>query len=69
MTAGGREMYRLNQYFSEANIAFKVRYDSLTKGITTKMRISYDSRIFNIISAINKDEKNQEINIACTEDT
>lgn len=69
MPMGGRETFRLQQYFSDATAVILIRYDSLAKAITTKMRVSYDSRIFNISSVINVDEMNREIKLVCTEET
>ena len=66
---GGRETYRLQQYFSEATNVILMRYDSLTSAINTKMRILFDSRVFNIESVINVDEMNREIRVVCTEQT
>ena len=66
---GGQETFRLQQFFSEANMMFLLRHDSLTKAITSKMRVSFDSRFFDIIAAINEDELNQTIKLVCTEKT
>jgi len=66
---GGQETFRLQQFFSEANMMFMIRYDSLAKAITTKMRVSFDSRFFDIVAAINEDEMNQTIKLVCTEKT
>lgn len=44
----------------------RIRYRS---GVTTKMRISWDSRTFNIISILNPDEKNVMLEMLVMEET
>jgi SPP1 family predicted phage head-tail adaptor len=67
MPMGGRETFRLQQYYADATAVIRLRYDSLTKAITPEMRVSFDSRIFNIESMINVDELNREIKLVCKE--
>ncbi|HXC40330.1 MAG TPA: phage head closure protein [Burkholderiales bacterium] len=38
-----------------------------TAGVTEKMRIRYGSRMFQIVSALNVDERNQELDILAAE--
>ena len=45
----GREYYLAQQIQSEISTEFSIRY---VPGITTKMRVKYDNRYFNIISVI-----------------
>lgn len=44
-------------------IQFVVRYDSLTKNITEKMRVSFNSNIYDIESVIDPYEMHKEIHI------
>ena len=63
----GNEVFVAQQVYSEQVSRFRLRYDSVTKDITTKMRILYDSRYFNIISVINEYTENKEITLVCSE--
>ena len=63
----GRELYRAKQVDSEVSIRFRLRHDSLTGAITTKMRVSWDSRLFDIESIINVNERNKEVHLMCVE--
>ena len=59
---GGREYYQAQQVASDNKWGFKVRYDSLTKNITSKHRIVYGSKIMDIQGEpVNTDERNKEI--------
>lgn len=53
----GREYFESQQTNAEVNFRFRIRY---TASITPKMRISYDSRTFDIISVINVNERDRE---------
>lgn len=67
--SGSREVYRFQQYISETDSVFTFRYDGKTKNITTKMRLSYNSRVYNIKGIVNYNEMNKEVIVACVEDT
>ena len=60
----GRESYLANQPLAENVVQIRTRYIS---GITPKMRVSYDSRYFDIESVINVEEKNREIKLLTRE--
>lgn len=60
----GREFMAAQQINSEITIAFRTRYLS---GVTAKMRISWDGRLFDIESVINPVEKNEQLLIICRE--
>lgn len=60
----GREAFLAGQDLSERIVRFKIRHLS---GITAKMRISYDSRIFDIESVIYAEERNREVHILTRE--
>jgi len=60
----GKEYFNAESVQSEVTHKIKTRYLS---GITTKMRISYDSRVFDIETVINIDERSRYIEMMCTE--
>lgn len=59
-----REYWDAVQVNAESTLKFVIRYLS---GVTPKMRISWDSRIFNIESIINVDERNKMIVLLAVE--
>lgn len=54
----GREFWSAKQFNAESNLRVRLRY--LT-GLTTKMRISWNGRLFDIRSIVNADERNREL--------
>lgn len=65
-TVSGSEKMSSKQLNSEAKIIFTLRYLS---GVTTKMRVSYDSRIFDIIAIDNGIERQKATLLECIEQT
>ena len=63
----GNEYYVSQQVYSEKAVTFRLRYDNTARQITTKMRVSYDSRTFDIESVINFRELNRDIDLMCVE--
>lgn len=61
----GKEYFDSQQVNAEENIRFRIRY---LPNLTTKMRISWDSRIFDIRSIINTNERNRELILMVVED-
>ncbi len=61
---GGREYFAAQMTNAKIDVVFLIRYQS---GITAKMRISWNSRVFNILSVLNKYETGKELLIACEE--
>lgn len=59
-----REFWDAKQVNAENTLKFIIRYLS---GLDSKMRISWDSRLFNIESIINVDERNEKIVILAVE--
>lgn len=57
----GREYYEAKQLTSDQSIKFNIRYSNKAAGITTKMRIVYNSNYYDISSTINSYEQNREI--------
>lgn len=60
----GNEKFVANQVFPEATCQIRCRYIS---GITTKNKIKFGNRKFNILNAQNKDERGIELYIVAKE--
>jgi SPP1 family predicted phage head-tail adaptor len=60
----GREYFAAQTTQAEVTHRISLRY--LT-GVTPKMRVKYGSRIFDILSVINVDERNRELQLMCRE--
>lgn len=60
----GREYFQAAAVNAENTVRFRIRYQ---KGITSKMRVSYDERTFNIQTVIDIDEQHREIHLMCLE--
>jgi SPP1 family predicted phage head-tail adaptor len=65
-TMRGSESHKSQQVLSEAKILFSMRYLS---GVTTKMRISFDSRLFDILFVDNSAETGKTTFLECEEQT
>lgn len=63
----GREYWAAQQVVAENSVRFRMRHDATTSAITPKMRVSYDSRTFDINSVINVKEQSKEIVLMTTE--
>ena len=60
----GREYFQAQAVQSEVTTRIKIRYRT---GITPTMRVLYDSRVFAILSVIDKDERHRVIELMCKE--
>jgi len=60
----GRETFRLDQVSADSDVKFTIRH---LDSVTTKMRISYDSRIFDIQSIANVNERDRMLILMCKE--
>ena len=60
----GREYFEALTIDSKAEVKFNMRY---VAGITNDMRIQYDGKIYEILSAINVKELNRELLCYCKE--
>jgi SPP1 family predicted phage head-tail adaptor len=58
---------RIDAMKQELQITHKIRI-RYRSGMTSKNRVKFGSRIFNIISFLNPDERNIMIDMLCTED-
>jgi len=61
---GGREYFAAQQYNAATTTKITVRYQD---GITAKMRVSYDSKIYNIENVRNVGERDRMIELLCSE--
>jgi SPP1 family predicted phage head-tail adaptor len=60
----GREAIQAQQINAQQPILIRTRYIA---GVMPKMRVLYGSRIFEIISVANLNEKNRELEFTCLE--
>jgi len=60
----GKESFTEDQEQATANTRFRIRYLS---GVTAKMRISFDSRVFDIQSVIDVGGRGKQLHIMCAE--
>lgn len=60
----GKEYFKAASIQSEMTTLIIIRY---RPGITSAMRVLYNSRVFIILSAIDKDERHREIELLCKE--
>lgn len=63
MTTIGREGFNKYQEFNEYPVVFKVRYDSLTKDINETMRVTFDSKTYDVEGVVNFMGSDREIHI------
>ena len=63
----GNEYFVSQQVYSSQPVQFRLRYDNTVRQITPKMRISFDSKVFDIESVINFREMNRDIDLMCVE--
>lgn len=62
----GSEFFTARQTATETTHRVVMRY---MDGLDTKMRLKFGSRYFYILSILNKDERDAELEIMCREDT
>lgn len=60
----GREYFAAQQINAETSTKITIRY---LAGITQKMRVSYDSRLYNIEGMKNIGERDRQIELMCSE--
>lgn len=64
LSQGAREFYQAQKKYAEVTKVFQIRYYS---GLTTKHRIQYGTRIFDILGIDNVDEANEQYLISAKE--
>lgn len=62
-TKGGREFWKINRVEDTVDTVFHCLYSKEMDTVTTKMRVRYRDKVYNILSAINVDLSDQEIEI------
>lgn len=60
-TVSEKEFFAAKQTQSERVTSFRIRYSAKANAITTKMRIVWGSRVFDIESVSNENERNRSI--------
>jgi len=60
----GKEYFAAQQINSEITTKITIRY---LPGITPKMRVLFNGRIFEILAVLNHEERNIELNLMCKE--
>lgn len=60
----GKEFFQAAAVQSEVTTRIRIRFRA---GITPAMRVLYGSRVFAILSVIDKDERHREIELMCKE--
>ena len=60
----GRELFAAQQVHSEITTRIKTRYRA---GITSKMRIMFGLRIYDILAPIDPEERHRELHLMCRE--
>lgn len=60
----GREYFAAQSTQADVTHRIRLRY---FPGVTPKMRVNYNSRIFDILSVININEHNRELQLMCRE--
>lgn len=65
--SGGSESFESNRERGDRRVVIMMRDDNQTRRITPKNRIVFNSRIFDIITAIKIGDKRKEIELTCVE--
>lgn len=60
----GREFFQAGAEISEVNTRIRIRYLS---GVLPNMRVLYGSRIFNVRTSIDIDDRHREMHLMCQE--
>jgi len=63
----GGEKFAADQVVSQETVRIRMRYDSVTSTITTKDRIVFGVRVFDIKYPFNRGERNREMVFLCEE--
>lgn len=58
----GRELFAAQEHHSEIEVRIRIRYRS---DVTAKMRVSFRSKIYDILAVINPREENVELELMC----
>lgn len=58
-----RELFQAGQVYADVTTMFRIRYIS---GIDPKMRVSFESRYYNIRSVIDPTDQHRELQLLCS---
>lgn len=64
VTLTGRELELARQIIAQASVRIRLRYHV---GVTTKSRIVWNGRVFNVVHVNNVDQRNRELVCLCSE--
>ncbi len=65
----GKEFFEAQAAQSEVELRVVVRYDSAIAGVDATWRVVYGARVFEVESAINTGERDEQIELMCKERT
>lgn len=60
----GRELFAAQEHHSEVTTRVRVRYRD---GVTAKMRVSFDGKLYNIAAVIDPELRHREFQLLCVE--
>ncbi len=60
----GRELFAAQEHHSDITIRVRIRYRA---GIIAAQRVLYGSRVLNILAVLNREERNIELELMCSE--
>ena len=63
----GNEFFTAQTLMVDINVRIRLRYDSLAATITSKHRVLWGSRTYDVTTVINPKEANREIVLMCSE--
>jgi SPP1 family predicted phage head-tail adaptor len=66
-TNGGREFQAAMQTVAMLQCILKIRYDQITKTITSRDQVQINGRVLNIAAVFNESENNEKIVLWCVE--
>ena len=63
----GREFFKAQEIQSETKVRMRLRYGSELASLTAAWRVTFDGKVYNILSIIQPSEINQEIILMCSD--
>lgn len=65
----GRERFAAQQVQPETDHRIRLRYDTALTGLKPKMRVKFETRVFDVLAVLNLEERNREFELLCREVT
>lgn len=59
----GRELFAAQEHHAETEVRIRIRY---RESIVPQMRVSFDGKIYAILSVIDQDHKHRELELMCS---